>query len=106
VKNKEFNIKGEAVLFTYRGTVMDDTFLSIRKETNYNNGKGRVIDICPICMKHFREGDKATLAMTNNKLFPNKWVHDDCLERMGEEKAAIHMAEQYERVKRYIKIWG
>ncbi|QUH22167.1 hypothetical protein [Alkaliphilus sp. B6464] len=103
--NNEIVIKGERVFFTSMG-IMDTRFILIRKNVNFNKGKGHKVDICPLCKKEFEIGDKTILVINNNKLFPNVIVHSECLNIIGEEAACLQMFEEYEKAKELIFIWG
>lgn len=102
----EVNVLGSPVYLCYQGTLADKKFIEAKKESNSSRGKGNNAGYCAICKKEFKEGAKLTLLINNNKLFPNVWVHDDCIEDEELELIFEALTKEYRKFKELTKIWG
>jgi len=105
MKKDSIIVLEEEVFFCIERTINGQT-LQLILDNNYNKGKGKKANKCPICKKELENNDRVTFVITNNKLFPNVWVHDKCLAEKGKKNACIQMHEDYEKVKELISIWG
>jgi hypothetical protein len=65
---------------------------------NVTEGKG---DICPLCKQKIKPDVETYIVINNYVLFPNCWVHKDCVN--GEfQHSAEKMTKDYEEAKKYI----
>lgn len=45
--------------------------------------------VCPVCLKRFEVGEQVELTINNYKLFPNCFIHCDCI---GEDRIATYIS--------------
>ena len=104
---KEVIVRGHKVQIGM-GMKVDKRTLEIRKNQNESKGKGYIADICPICKKDIEVDNNVLIVINNYKLFPNVFVHKDCIETKTEEELIEimeNLTDEYEKAKELMKIW-
>jgi len=66
-----------------------ETFISdIQKIPNIKNLK------CALCYNHIQSNEPIRLLINNHRLFPNVWIHDECMSKWISEEVMIKSLEQ------------